>query len=152
MVNQSYQVTNCNPKVFSLLNLKLEMKPQCGYMNFGNQQKTQPFHYLFQHFFQVIFSALLPLLPKSVNSTVTVRHCITVICKIIEHVNPGQSLVITGNQPVYALRKQIQFMYSLKFDKVISMMGSLHIEMAFISAIGDCFEWSGWIDVLKDQK
>ena len=45
-------------------------------------------------------SVLLPLLPESINSTAIVRHCITVICKIIEHFNPGQSPVITGDQLV----------------------------------------------------
>ena len=95
---------------------------------------------------------MLPLLPESINSTVMVRHCITVICKIIEHVNPGQSLVINGNLIVYALGKQVQFMYPLEFDKVILMMGSLHIEMAFISAIGDWLGWSGWVDIFKRSK
>ena len=66
-----------------------------------------------------------------------VRHCITVICKIIEDVNPGQSTAITGDQAVYALGKQVQFKYPLEFGKNIWTMGPLHIEMAFISAIGD---------------
>ena len=45
-------------------------------------------------------SVLLPLLPGSINSTAIVRHCITVICKIIEHFNPGQSPLITDDQLV----------------------------------------------------
>ena len=80
---------------------------------------------------------LLQLLPKPINSTAMVSHCIIIICKIIEHVNPGQSPVITGNQPVYALGRQVSFMYPLEFDKVIWMMGPLQTEIAFISAIGD---------------
>ena len=52
---------------------------------------------------------MLPLLPKSINSRAMVRHCITVICKTIEHVNHGQSPAVTGDQPVHALGKQAQF-------------------------------------------
>ena len=79
-----------------------------------------------------------------------VRHWITVICKIIEHVHPGQSTAITGDQAVYALGKQVQFMYPLEFGKNIWTMGPLHIEMAFISATGDYWlEGSDWIDILK---
>ena len=96
--------------------------------------------------------ALLPPLPESINSTALVRHCITVICKIIEHVNPGQSPVITGGHLVYVLGKQVQFIYPLEFDKVIWMMSPLHIEMAFISAIGDWLERSDWVEIFKRSK
>ena len=95
---------------------------------------------------------VLPLLPESVNSTAIVRHCITVICKIIEHFNPGQSPVITGDQLVYAVGKQVQLMYLLESDKLIWMMGPLHIEMAFISAIGDWLEESGWVNIFIRSK
>ena len=94
----------------------------------------------------------LPLLPKSIKSAASVRHCITVICKIIEHINPDQNPVINGDQPVNALGKHAQFMYSLQFGKVIWMMGPLHIETAFISAIGDWLEGSGWVDICKRSK
>ena len=40
-------------------------------------------------------------------------------------------------------------MYPLEFDKVIWMIGPLHIEMAFISVIGDWLEGSGWVDIFK---
>ena len=38
-------------------------------------------------------------------------------------------------------------MYLLESGKVIWMMGPLHIEMAFISAIGDWLEGSGWVNI-----
>ena len=38
------------------------------------------------------------------------------------------------------------------FDKVIWLMAPLHIEMAFISAIGDWLEGSGWVDTFKKSK
>ena len=43
-------------------------------------------------------------------------------------------------------------MYLLESDKVIWMMGPLHIEMAFISAIGDWLEGSGWVNTFIRSK
>ena len=43
-------------------------------------------------------------------------------------------------------------MCPLEFDKVIWMIGSLHIEIAFNSAIGDWLEGSGWVDIFKRSK
>ena len=43
-------------------------------------------------------------------------------------------------------------MYLLEFDKVIWMMGPLHIEMAFVSAIGDWPEGSGWVNIFIRSK
>ena len=69
-----------------------------------------------------------------------VRHLSLLFCKIIEHVNHGQSPAVTGDQPVHELGNQAQFMHPLEFDKVIWMIGPSHIEMAFISAVGDSLE------------
>ncbi len=57
----------------------------------------------------------------------------------IEEVNSGQVSVITGDQPVYAIGKQVQWHYPDLYgeDKLVMMMGSLHIEMNFLGAIVD---------------
>ena len=65
-----------------------------------------------------------------------VRHCNTLSVKIL-------SIFILHIQPVNALGWQVQFMYPLEFDKVIWVMGPLHIEMVFISATRDWLEGSG---------
>ena len=54
--------------------------------------------------------------------------------------NPGQKVNIAGDQPIYALGKQAQWMYSDKYSDVIWMMSPLHIEMAYMSAIGNWIE------------
>ena len=56
-------------------------------------------------------SNLLPLIPEPVTAPATVRHATKVVMKIVEEVNPGQQPVITGDQPVYALGKQLQWMF-----------------------------------------
>ena len=67
-----------------------------------------------------------------------------IVKRITEKLSPGQSSVITGDQPVYTLRKQMQWMYPDKFKNVIWMMGPLHKEMAFMVVIGDWLAESGW--------
>ena len=51
---------------------------------------------------------LLPLLVDSINSPSMVCHCMEIINDLVEHLNPGQTSVITGDQPVYTLGKQVQ--------------------------------------------
>ena len=96
--NQSLLVTNCNQKVFSLLNLKLEMKQQwLDALRESVEDTTIPLS--LSAFFSSDLNpcqnisdipALLPLLPKSINSTRASRignlgtrffvHPITFLC------------------------------------------------------------------------
>ena len=73
----------------------------------------------------------MPLVPESITSHSVVNHCMTQVKKIIEHFNPGQSMVITADEPVYALLKQNQLMFPEKFEDSFYKMGDLHIEMTF---------------------
>ena len=91
--------------------------------------------------------ALLPRIPESVNSHAVVRHCMMQVKKITNTLNPQQRPVITADQPVYALCKQVQLMCPKEFGAFFCKMGDLHIEMAFMSVIGDWLEGSGWRDV-----
>ena len=88
----------------------------------------------------------MPLLRDSINSLSMVRHCMDVIIKVINQVHPSQVPLITADQPVYALGKRIQRMYPEQYGeaKIIMSMGCLHIEMAYLSAIGDWLGGSGW--------
>ena len=64
-------------------------------------------------------SHLLPLIPEPVTSPATVRHAMMQVIAITKRVNPQQNAVITGDQPVYALGKQIQWMFQDEFKDVI---------------------------------
>ena len=98
-------------------------------------------------------SALLPVLLESVNSPAMVRHCMEVIKQLTLHLNPSQKqIIITGDQPVYALGKQVQWNYHDQFPDIFWMMGPLHIEMAFLDAIGNWLDGSGWTDVFERAK
>lgn len=90
-------------------------------------------------------SSLLPLLNESINSTAMVRHCIEVIQRTTRYLNADQKVLITADQPVYALGKQVQWMYNERYMNVVWLMGPLHVEMAYMSAIGNWVNGSGWV-------
>ena len=94
-------------------------------------------------------STLLPLLNESINSTAMVRQCIEIIQGIIKLLNPSQKVVITADQPVYVLGKRVQWMYPEKYHNAIWLMGPLHIEMSYMSAIGSWLRESGWIEAFE---
>ena len=75
-------------------------------------------------------STLLPLINDNINSPAMAKHCVMVIQKVIKDINPGQSAVITTDQPVYL------FPNAFGEDEFV-MMGGLHIEMAMLSFLGD---------------
>ena len=84
------------------------------------------------------------MIPEQVQSPATVRHATCQVKMITERLNPGQPAVITGDQPVYALGKQVQWMFPNELKDVIWLLGPLHIEKNFLEAIGKWLEGSGW--------
>lgn len=77
-------------------------------------------------------SVMLPLLKDSVNSPSVVRHTMDIVISITKKINPGQIPVWTGDQPVFAIGKQIQWLYPDKYgeDKLVLMLGkapSMHL-------------------------
>ena len=74
-------------------------------------------------------STLMPLLDDSINSSDIVRHRINLISKLINHLNPGQVAIITADQPVFAIGKQVEWRYPDKFKDMVWMLGHLHIEV-----------------------
>ncbi|KAH3859846.1 hypothetical protein DPMN_102667 [Dreissena polymorpha] len=53
----------------------------------------------------------------------------------IAFLNPGQVVILTADQLLYALAKQIQWRWPDKFgeDKIVMMFGGLQIEMAALN-------------------
>ena len=84
------------------------------------------------------FSVILPLINESINFPAMIKHCMTVKQKVVYKVNPGQIPIITADEPVYALLKQILSKFSNDFgeDAFIIMMGRLHIEMVMLHVLG----------------
>ena len=74
------------------------------------------------------------------------------IHELTEKLNPGQTTVITGDQSVYALGKQVQWAFPEKFNCIMWFMGSLHIEMVLGSVIGQWLDGSGWVEVFTKSR
>ena len=64
--------------------------------------------------------------------------------------NPGQVPVISCDQPLYTLAKQIQWTWPASHgeDHFVIVFGGLHIEMASLKVLGDLLEESGWTGAL----
>ena len=95
-------------------------------------------------------TALLPLFQESAHTVAMVRHSMDVVKIAVEHLNPGQTPVLTFDQPLFALAKQIQWKWPEKYgeEKFVVMFGGLHIEMAALKTAGDWLESSGWAQAL----
>ncbi len=95
-------------------------------------------------------TALLPLFLENAHTVAMIRHSMDVIKSAVEHLNVGQTPVITFDQPLYALAKHIQWKWSEKYgeDTLVVMFGGLHIEMAALKTIGDWLQGSGWAQAL----
>jgi len=95
-------------------------------------------------------SALLPLFRHNANSAEMMRHCMVVVKAAIESLNPGQTPVMTADQPLYALIKQIQWHWPDRFgeDKFVILLGGLHTEMAALRMVGHFLNGSGWTQCL----
>ena len=50
------------------------------------------------------------------------KHCIEVVKNAIDTLNPGQVIVDTSDQPVYALSRRLQQMFLLVLENIYSSL------------------------------
>jgi hypothetical protein len=98
----------------------------------------------------VALTTLLPLFYEQAKSVAMIRHSMDVVKNAVEILNPGQVPIITADQPLYAVAKQIQWSWPATHgeDNFIVMFGGLHIEMASLKILGNLLEGSGWTSAL----
>ena len=94
--------------------------------------------------------ALMPMFREASHSVAMIMHCMKTNQEATQLLNPGQVPVLTMDQPLYAIGKQIQWKFSNLYgeDKYVVMLGPLHTEMASLKVIGDLLEGSGWTNAL----
>ena len=97
---------------------------------------------------------MLPLLQGKVATHGMVRHTMDVIDQVHKKFKLDQPLVITADRPVYAIGKQVQWLYLDKYGdhKVLLMMDPLYIEISFLNLLGNWLESSGWTESLVKAK
>jgi len=95
-------------------------------------------------------TSLLPLFLESARTVAMIRRSMDVVKNDVEHMNPGQTPVVTFDQPLFALAKQIHRKWpeSYSEDQIVVMFGGLHIEMAALRTLGDWLQGSGWVEAL----
>ena len=72
---------------------------------------------------------------KDAATVAMVRHSLDVIKKLKDITNPGQSPIVTVDQPLFAIAKNV------------IMFGGLHIELAALKTLDD-LKCSGWTSAL----
>lgn len=102
--------------------------------------------------FQTCISSLMPLLRDQAHSVATVKHVMDKIKEAVNILNPGQVPVITADQPIYALAKQIQWKWPDQYgeEHFVIMFGGLHIEMTALRSLGCILKDSGWTGALTE--
>lgn len=97
-------------------------------------------------------SGLLPLFEECVDSAAMICHAINLCSEATQYLNPGQTLVFTGDQPLFAIAKKCQWAFPSLYgeDKLVVMFGGLHIEMTLFKCIGNFLKGSGWTDMITD--
>ncbi len=95
-------------------------------------------------------TSLLPLFSENAHSLAMIQHSMKVIKEAVNHLNCGQTPIITMDQPLFAIGKQIQWTKPDDYgeDKYVVMMGGLHIEMAVLRMVGHWLNNSGWANAL----
>ena len=73
---------------------------------------------------------VLPLFPDKAATPSMMKHVMHLTIQGTEAFNPGQRPVLGADQPLYAIAKQLQWKFpdTLGEDKMVLMMGALHIE------------------------
>ena len=72
-------------------------------------------------------------------------HGMDIVKNAVDNLNPGQVPIITADQPLYTLCKQIQWRWPGRYgeDCFIVMFGGLHIEMNALKVLSDLLDSSG---------
>ena len=93
---------------------------------------------------------LLHLFKDNAHGVTMMKHGMDILKKATQHLNPGQVPVVTIDCALYPILKKIQWIWPKAYgaDNFVVMMRGLHIEMAFLAAIGDWFEGSGWASIM----
>ena len=97
-------------------------------------------------------TALMPLFREHANTPAMIHHAMLLIKKHTNFLNPGQLPIMTVDQPLYAIAKEIQWSNNqFSEDSFLVLMGDLHIEMTFMKCLGDLLDGSGWTHLISSS-
>ena len=95
-------------------------------------------------------SCLQPLFREEAKSAAMILHAMNTVKSSIEFLNPGQTPVITCDQPLYAIAEKIQWQWleTQGERNFVVVLGGLHIEMTAWRTLGDLLDGSGWTSAI----
>ena len=106
--------------------LKLENEPE------DVKDRRMSFLVYFSRTLDTVFkksSHFLLLITEPVIAPATVHDAVNITKAITENFNPGQPAVLTADQSVYTLGKQLQWIFPGEFRDFVWMLETLHIEI-----------------------
>jgi len=70
-------------------------------------------------------TTLLPLFLERAHIVAMIKHFMDVVRNAVEHLNPGQIQMVTFDQPLFALAKQIQWKWPHEYseEKFVILFG-----------------------------
>lgn len=88
---------------------------------------------------------ILPVFREKSSDPAMVKHVMHIVKENIQFLNPGQTPVLGGDQPLYALAKQMQWKFPeiLGEDKYVLMLSGLHIDDKIQNMMGKFLRGSG---------
>ena len=70
---------------------------------------------------------------NSVHSVAMIKHSMTIVKEVVQHLNPGQAPLLTADQPLFALAKQIQRTLALYTKRELQfLLSGFQIETAIL--------------------
>ena len=120
--------------------------------NEGISQACAPFHaQSITKTTTPVESSMRPLFHEKADTPAMIKHTMELAITITEKLSPGQTPVLYLDEPLYAQAKKLQWQHAhIAEDKIVIMLGGLHIEMAILSLIGTLLKESGWSEILAD--
>ena len=97
-------------------------------------------------------SALLLVWRDDSKSPAMIKHSLNVVKDAVAYLNLGQTPVVAFDQPLFALAKKIQWHHPDTYGQLVTMMGPLHTEMAFMNTVGDLLKDSGWTTIITNAQ
>jgi len=90
---------------------------------------------------------------REVNFVAMISHIMNNNATATQFLNLRQTSVLTMDQPLYALAKQLQWWFPNLYgeDKYVIILGGLPTAMAALRTIGDIIDRSGWTDALTQE-
>lgn len=103
---------------------------------------------------QPAINALLPLFYEKATDPAMVKHSMNLTKILTAYLNPGQTAVLCADQQLYAIIKAIQWNWPQEYGEshIVSMLGPLHIEKAFLRVLGQFLEGSGWTTIISHSE